>query len=167
MSIFCRTHIAVGHRIQGGRPGPLRLPSAADLAHHQGQTAFAPLLKSNLKAKALTHIALVNEITIPPMHFPSDAPLSRSHHLPCLYFASVRRRRNGSVSVGRIFRSCWRDSAISLVIYYLLHEYITSHFQHISSNLKNYGSFVNSFEFVSNLDQPGPCSFIRLEMAAI
>ena len=29
MSIFCRTHIAVGHRIQGGRPGPLRLPSAA------------------------------------------------------------------------------------------------------------------------------------------
>ena len=30
MSIFCRTHIAVGHRIQGGRPGPLRLPSAAD-----------------------------------------------------------------------------------------------------------------------------------------
>ena len=38
--------------------------------------------------------------------------------------------------------------------------------QHISSktqpNLKNYGSFVNSFEFVSNLDQPGPCSFFRL-----
>ncbi len=30
MSIFCWTHIAVGHRIQGGRPGPLRLPSAAD-----------------------------------------------------------------------------------------------------------------------------------------
>ena len=29
LSIFCRTHIAVGHRIQGGRPGPLRLPSAA------------------------------------------------------------------------------------------------------------------------------------------
>ena len=29
VSIFCRTHIAVGHRIQGGRPGPLRLPSAA------------------------------------------------------------------------------------------------------------------------------------------
>ena len=29
MSIFCRTHIAVGHRIQGGSPGPLRLPSAA------------------------------------------------------------------------------------------------------------------------------------------
>ena len=29
MSIFCRTHIAVRHRIQGGRPGPLRLPSAA------------------------------------------------------------------------------------------------------------------------------------------
>ena len=27
--IFCRTHIAVGHGIQGGRPGPLRLPSAA------------------------------------------------------------------------------------------------------------------------------------------
>ena len=27
--IFCQTHIAVGHRIQGGRPGPLRLPSAA------------------------------------------------------------------------------------------------------------------------------------------
>ena len=30
VSIFCRTHIAVGHRIQGGRPGPLRLRSAAD-----------------------------------------------------------------------------------------------------------------------------------------
>ena len=29
VSIFCRTHIAVGHRIQGGRPGPLRLRSAA------------------------------------------------------------------------------------------------------------------------------------------
>ena len=29
VSIFCRTHNAVGHRIQGGRPGPLRLPSAA------------------------------------------------------------------------------------------------------------------------------------------
>ena len=27
LSIFCRTHIAVGHRFQGGRPGPLRLPS--------------------------------------------------------------------------------------------------------------------------------------------
>ena len=27
--IFCRAHIAVGHRIQRGRPGPLRLPSAA------------------------------------------------------------------------------------------------------------------------------------------
>ena len=29
VSIFRRTHIAVGHRILGGRPGPLRLPSAA------------------------------------------------------------------------------------------------------------------------------------------
>ena len=29
VSIFCWTHIAVGHRIQGGRPGPLRLPSTA------------------------------------------------------------------------------------------------------------------------------------------
>ena len=28
MSIFCRTHIAVGHRIQGGSPGPLRLKYA-------------------------------------------------------------------------------------------------------------------------------------------
>ena len=27
--IFCWTHIAVGHGIQGGRPGPLRLRSAA------------------------------------------------------------------------------------------------------------------------------------------
>ena len=55
--------------------------------------------------------------------------------------------------------------------YYLCKKYIISLFQHISSktqpNLKNYGGFVNSFEFVSNLDQPGPCSFIRLEMAAI
>ena len=34
-------------------------------------------------------------------------------------------------------------------------------------NISNYGSFVNSFEFVSDLDQPGPCSFIRLEMAAL
>ena len=25
MAIFCRTHITVGHRIQGGSPGPLRL----------------------------------------------------------------------------------------------------------------------------------------------
>ena len=54
--------------------------------------------------------------------------------------------------------------------YYLLHKYITSHFQHISSktqpNLKNYGSFINSFGFVSDLDQPGLCSFIHLEMAA-
>ena len=56
-------------------------------------------------------------------------------------------------------------------MYYLELKYIPQHFQHISSktqpNLKNYGSFVNSFEFVSNLDQSGPCSFIRLEMAAI
>ena len=29
------------------------------------------------------------------------------------------------------------------------------------SNLKNYGSFFKILEFVSNLDQPGPCSFIR------
>ena len=28
VSIFCRTHIAVGHRIQGGSPGPLRLKYA-------------------------------------------------------------------------------------------------------------------------------------------
>ena len=57
------------------------------------------------------------------------------------------------------------------ICYYLCKKYIPSHFQHISSNtqpnLKNYGSFVNSFEFVSNLDQPGSCSFIRLEMAAL
>ena len=54
--------------------------------------------------------------------------------------------------------------------YYLCKKYIISLFQHISSktqlNLKNYGSFINSFEFVSDLDQPGPCSFIHLEMAA-
>ena len=41
----------------------------------------------------------------------------RSHHLPRLYLASVRRRRNGSVSVGGILRSCWRDLAMSLVIH--------------------------------------------------
>ena len=41
----------------------------------------------------------------------------RSHQLPRLYLASVRRRRNGSVDVGGISRSCWRDSASSLVIY--------------------------------------------------
>ena len=35
------------------------------------------------------------------------------------------------------------------------------------NQIKNYGSFVNNFEFVSDLDQPGHCSFIRLEMAAI
>ena len=29
LSIFCQTHIAVGHGIQGGRLGPLRLRSAA------------------------------------------------------------------------------------------------------------------------------------------
>ena len=29
VSLFCRTHIAIGHRILGGRPGPHRLPSAA------------------------------------------------------------------------------------------------------------------------------------------
>ena len=28
VSIFCRTHIAVGHRIQWGSPGPLRLKYA-------------------------------------------------------------------------------------------------------------------------------------------
>ena len=28
VSIFCRTHIAVGHRIQGGSPGPLQLKYA-------------------------------------------------------------------------------------------------------------------------------------------
>ena len=27
-SVFCRTHIAGGHRIQGGSPGPLRLKYA-------------------------------------------------------------------------------------------------------------------------------------------
>ena len=32
MSIFCQTHIAVGHRIQGGSPGPLRLKYA--VVHH-------------------------------------------------------------------------------------------------------------------------------------
>ena len=57
------------------------------------------------------------------------------------------------------------------LLYYLCKKYIISLFQHISSktqpNLKNYGSFVNSFEFVSDLDQPGPCSFICLEMAAL
>ena len=62
-------------------------------------------------------------------------------------------------------------SLFSQQIYYLCKKCITSHFQHISSktqpNLKNYGSFVNSFEFVSDLDQLGPCSFIRLEMAAL
>ena len=61
------------------------------------------------KAKPCTHIALVNESTIPPMHFPAEAPLLRSHHLPLLYLASVRRRRNGSVSGSGISRSCWRD----------------------------------------------------------
>ena len=30
MSIFCQTHIAVGHRIQGGRPGHLRLKYAVE-----------------------------------------------------------------------------------------------------------------------------------------
>ena len=51
-------------------------------------------------------------------------------------------------------------------IYYLLQK----NFQHISSknqpNLKS-KNLVNSFEFASNLDQPGPCSFNRLEMAAL
>ena len=46
-----------------------------------------------------------------------------------------------------------------------------THFQHIlwknQPNLIGYGSFVNSFKFVSDLDQPGLCSFIRLEMAAL
>ena len=59
----------------------------------------------------------------------------------------------------------------SISLYYLLHKYITKHFPHISSktqpNLKNYGSFVKSFEFVSDLNQPGPCSFICLEMVAL
>ncbi len=31
MSIFCRTHITVGHRIQGGSPGPLRRLSKVQL----------------------------------------------------------------------------------------------------------------------------------------
>ena len=38
------------------------------LSHHRGQTACAPLIKSNQKAKPFTHIALVEDITIPPMH---------------------------------------------------------------------------------------------------
>ena len=33
-------------------------------------------------------------------------------------------------------------------------------------NLANYMSFVIFIEFVSDLDQPGTCSFIRLEMTA-
>ena len=48
--------------------------------------------------------------------FPHAAILLRSHHLPHLYLASVRRRRNGSVSVSGIFRSCWRGSAMSFVV---------------------------------------------------
>ncbi len=30
VSIFCRTHIAVGHRIQGESPGPLQLKYAVE-----------------------------------------------------------------------------------------------------------------------------------------
>ena len=30
---FCRAHIAVGYRIQGGSPGPLRLKYAVDNIH--------------------------------------------------------------------------------------------------------------------------------------
>ena len=36
--------------------------------HHQGGKAFAPLIKSNVRAKQSPHIALVKEIEIPPMH---------------------------------------------------------------------------------------------------
>ena len=39
-SVFCRTHIAVGHRIQGGSPDPLRL-----------KYAVAPAYKMTLKAR--------------------------------------------------------------------------------------------------------------------
>ena len=62
------------------------------------------------------------------------------------------------VGANRKYRKKQRNNVISIS-------------QHISSktqpNLKNYGSFVNSFEFVSDLDQLGPCSFIHLEMAAL
>ena len=37
VSIFCQTHNAVGHRIQGGRPGPLRLKYA--VGRRPGQEA--------------------------------------------------------------------------------------------------------------------------------
>ena len=46
MYIFCRTHIAVGHRIQGGRPGPLRLPSAAG----SGSRNRYPPLRENISS---------------------------------------------------------------------------------------------------------------------
>ena len=54
------------------------------------------------KAKPFTHIALVNEITILPMHFPADARLLRSHHLPHLLLGI------GLTEEERI-RQRWRD----------------------------------------------------------
>ncbi len=55
-----------------------------------------------ISAKPFTHIALVNEITILPMHFPADARLLRSHHFPRLLLGI------GLTEEERI-RQRWRD----------------------------------------------------------
>ena len=74
MSIFCRTHSAVGHRIQGGRPGPLRLPSAA---------AKGSTLKSSF-------LAWISSLVISKMHSPILSVLSiRPSVLPSVWL-SVR-----------------------------------------------------------------------------
>ena len=46
----------------------LGLKPAIQLNHPKGGKAVAPLIRSNLKTKPSTHVALVNEIEIPPMH---------------------------------------------------------------------------------------------------
>ena len=51
VSIFCRTHIAVGHRIQGGRPGPLWLRSVAEYSNRIGRFSLGLKKKGGNKQK--------------------------------------------------------------------------------------------------------------------
>ena len=49
VSISCRTHIAVGHRIQGGNPGPIRLKYAVDDVHMIEDKLHSAAAKRNPK----------------------------------------------------------------------------------------------------------------------
>ena len=53
VSIFCRTHIAVGHRIQEGRPGPLWLRSAAARTQRDRPFSAAHVIVDHLRLDVL------------------------------------------------------------------------------------------------------------------